>query len=335
MSLDILKNRIKENNITGAFLFYGQEEYLKKYYMDRIEKIVLPDEGLKTLNKNIFEGKIEAGKIIDTCENLPVFSEKKLILVKNSSLFKSKSKKSEDDGKGTSFANYLKSLPDYVCIIFYEEEIDKRIKLVDTIKKTGLMVEFPFQKPAELTKWVIKVFSSYKKQIDPVTAGKLVENSEQGMQEILTEIEKLVSFTGERAKITSDDIEKVCIKSVKSRIFDLTDAICAKNKGKSFKILEDMISIKEPIPKILYMLAGHFENLLKMRLFLDEGIPPSTAVSKMGISPYAAGKIQKQCAAYSASQLKKTVEQILKYDIAVKTGQIKDRTAVEMIIMEG
>ncbi|MCX7710444.1 MAG: DNA polymerase III subunit delta [Clostridia bacterium] len=336
MSIDLLKNQIKDNKLANLYLFYGPEEYLKKYYLETIEKRLIPDEGMKTLNKTVLEGKMEPGKILDACETLPVFSEKRLVIIRNSGAFKGKSKAASEDKKGKpksdDLLEYVQSLPEHICLVFYEEEIDKRVKLVDAIKKNGLIVEFAFQKPPELVKWVVKVVTAQKKQMDPLTASLLVDNSEQGMNEILTEINKLVLFVGDRAKINQDDIEKVCIRSIKTRIFDLTDAIAEKDRVKALKLLDDMVVMKEPMQKILYMINRHFRHVLQMKVLMSEGVNSDQAASKIGITPYAAGKVVKQSRGFTIQDLKNAIQESLEYDLAIKTGKLQDRLAAELLI---
>ena len=203
---------------------------------------------------------------------------------------------------------------------------------MDVIKKKGLLVEFPLQKPAELVKWVMKAFSSYKKQMDPYTASRLVESSEQGMTELLGEINKLVMYSGDRTSITQEDVERVCVKSIKTRIFDLMDAIAEKDKGRALKLLDDMIAMKEPLQKITFMITKHFRQLLEMKLLLKEGMDSGAAAAKIGITPYAAAKIYKQCKGFTVERLKASIEESLEIDIAVKTGRLKDRLAAEILI---
>jgi DNA polymerase-3 subunit delta len=341
MSIDILKGQIKNKEFGNLYLFYGPEEYLKRYYLDLVEKDIVKGD-FKDINKVLMDGKIETKRLIDNCDTLPLFSEKKLVVVKNSGLFKSAKKSDSGAGKGKAskgkastddFLTFLQNVPQHVCLVFVEEEIDKRLKPVDAVKKHGLMVEFSYQKPAELVRWVIKVFKSYNKIIEPDVASVLVNNSEQGMNEILNEINKLVLYLGDREKASMKDIEKVCSKSIKSRIFDLTDAIAEKNRTKAYKILEDMVVLKEPMPRILFMITRQLRQVLEMRLFLNEGMGLNEAAAKMGLTPYIAGKIARQAREFHADDLKKTFEESLELDVAVKTGRISDRMAVEMLIV--
>lgn len=334
MSIDALKEDIKNKEIRNIYLFYGPEDYLKKYYLESIENLVLNEE-LKVLNKIVLEGKVDIKKIIDHCETLPVFAEKKVVLVKNSGVFKSKKKSGEESkakNQKDELTSYLENFPQSVCLIFYEEEIDKRMKAVDMVKKKGLIVEFNFQKPMELIKWVAKVFRSYHKSIDQNTASQLVESCEPGMNDILNEVNKLILYLGDRTQVTSQDVDKVCTKSIKSRIFDLTDAISQKNAGRALKLLDEMVILKEPLPKILFMIARQFRMILEMKLLAAEGLRTDQAASKMSISPYAAGKVYKLAGGFTVDMLKEAIGECLELDISVKTGKIVDRIAAELLI---
>jgi DNA polymerase III subunit delta len=338
MSLDMLKQDLKNKKIGKLYLLYGPEEYLKKYYLSRIEKIILSEE-TKSLNKAIIEGKVDsksAKNIIDNCETFPVFADRKLVLVKDSGLFKAKKKeegpKTKKKGLSDELTEYLQNISPNTCLLFYENEIDKRLKIVDVVKKNGLVVEFANQKPVELVKWVIKVFKAQNKIIDIVNASKIVDNCEQGMNEILNEINKIVLFMGEAREVTGEIIEKVCVKSVKGRIFDLTDAIAEKNKTRALKLLDDMITLREPLPKILFMIARQFRQILEMKLLRDEGKSIDDAAVKIGVSPYAGKQIHKQTSRFTLEILKEAIRESLEMDVAIKTGKINDRIAVELLI---
>ncbi len=331
MSVDVLKEELKSNKLRNLYLFYGQEEFLKKYYIDSIEKDILEND-LSSLNKIVLEGKFDMQKLEDACETLPVFSERKLVLVRNSGMFKSGKDGAKQQSVKDNLLNYLKNVPSYTVLVFYEEEIDKRLKTVDVVKKNGLIVEFSFQKPAELVKWVLKVFRSYKKEISIEVASYLIEICEQGMTEILNEVKKLVMFVGERSNITLEDIDKVCTKSVKSRIFDLTDAVAEKNLDKALNLLNDMIIIREPLPKILFMITRQLRHVLEMKLLCKEGLSIKDASAKIGIAPFAGGKVANQAKCFSEEKLKEGIKEAFELDLAIKTGRINDRVAAELLI---
>lgn len=334
MSEALLKKAIKDKEIGSLYLFYGPEEYLKRNYTDYIEANLLSDD-FKLLNKVVLEGKASPSAIIDNCETLPVFSDKRMVIVKNSGLFKGKKKAEEADKKGKandSLAQFLQNVPEHACLIFIETEIDKRIKYVDLIKKNGLIVEFDYRKPEELAAWVIKRVKAGNHEVDLKTAAQLVEYCEPGMDDISNEINKLCAYAGDRQKISLTDIKKVCTKSVKSRVFDLTDAIAAKQCAKALTLLNDMVVLKEPMPKVMYMIARQFRQLLQVKLLSLEGATQAEITSRLKLPPYFSGKILKQAQRFSLEKLESAISTGLELDLAIKTGKMEDKAAIELMI---
>ena len=94
-----INNDIKQNNFKQIYLLYGEERYLKKQYTDRLHKAMC-NEG-DSMNTHFYEGKdLSVGEIIDLAETLPFLSERRVIFISNSNLFKS---------GGEKMAEYLAS----------------------------------------------------------------------------------------------------------------------------------------------------------------------------------------------------------------------------------
>lgn len=335
MSINILKNDIKNHSVGKIYLFYGIEEYLKEFYLEQLENIVLSDS-YKELNKIILkDDNIE--KIIEACETYPIFSKKKLVVVKDSGLFKgskTNSSASQNTGKKAELTNYLKNLPDYTCLIFYEKEVDKRLTIVNSIKNNGLVVEFPLQASSELCQWIINNFKKYNKKIDKQAALKLLEYSDQTMYSIIKEIDKLILYVDQREQISIQDIEAVCTKSINVRIFDLMDAISAKSSKKSFELLNELIDSKEHPSKIFYMISKHIKQMLEIKTLSSKYQDFQALSQKMGLSLYIVKKISRQLSSFSYEQLKNIYEKCYYFDNQVKTGRADIKTALEVLLCE-
>lgn len=333
MSLDILKENIKKGMLSKVYLFWGPEDYLIRYYLGEIESRIVSPE-FKNLNYVVFKGREPIKDIISTCETSPMMSGGRMVVVKNSELFSdSGAKKGKDAAQeADKIFDYLKDIPEGVCLAFVEDKINKKSTGCKAVEKNGVCVEFGYQKPPELIRWVAKAFSSYNVRIRKEEAEYLVNICEPGMDDILNEIKKLVDYVGECNEVTKPDIDSLCIKSVQSKVFDMIDSITNGNPSKAYNLLNDMIYLKEPIQKISVLVARHFKIMFFVKQMSLKGYKQEKIASELSLNPYIAGKYIKQAGRYGTEILRAALNECLEIDRRTKTGRTDPRTALEAFI---
>ena len=145
---------IKTQNFKQAYLLYGEEAYLKHQYKNKLKNALLPEDD--TMNFSRFEGKgTEIPKVIDLAETMPFFADRRVILLENTGFFKN---------KADALADYMGSLPDYLVLIFVEEEVDKRNRMYKAVQKQGRAVEFARQDEKTLMTWVLGMMKKEEKR---------------------------------------------------------------------------------------------------------------------------------------------------------------------------
>ncbi|WP_252891432.1 hypothetical protein [Thermoclostridium stercorarium] len=106
MSMNELKKQLKERNIGKLYFFTGPEQFLVKYYINEIIRILLP-ENVRSFNCNVFEEKVTFKQIEDAVSVFPAFSDRRVVVVKESSLFKTgESQQRYDDFSALSLTIY-------------------------------------------------------------------------------------------------------------------------------------------------------------------------------------------------------------------------------------
>jgi DNA polymerase-3 subunit delta len=327
MSFDILKKELKQNNIRNLYLFYGPEEYLSEYYINHIKDNTVT--AIPELNLLMLEGeKANTDAIIEFCDSPPMMSQKKLLIVKKFSGFK----KRADESKKDSLIDYLLNVPEYACVIFVEEEVNKKNKLYTCIEKNGLVVEFEYQTKEMLVKWTEKIFKEYGKSINNDIAGYLIDNLDPDMQSILNECMKLIDYAGEKNTVTKEDIDKICTKSLSSKVFEMMDSIGQKNLQDAFLKLNDMISLKEPVVKILVLLARHVRIMLQVKMAQEDGLTPNLISKKLGIG--FINKYLSQSRNFSIEKLRDALNGCSEADLEIKTKGVDDRIILEKLIVQ-
>lgn len=334
MSLEALKNDISKGMQHQVYLFFGPEVYLINYYLKKMKSLLIKPD-LEGFNYTVLEGKDGSRKIIDNCETAPMLSDKKLVVVKEAGLFGSETKTKKEGSEGSIqelLAGYLGKLPAGVYLVFIENEISKKSKLYTAAKDKGLCIEFNYQGIGDLEKWVIKVFDSYDVRIDKKGAQHLLETGNQSMTEIMNEIKKLVDYVGQNNTVNIAHIDNVCIKPIQAKVFDMVDAVAQKNLVKAYRLLDEMLILKEPIQKINVLVIRQFKNLFFVKQMAAKGYPASKIAAHMDLHPYIINKHMKQCEKYSMKQLEEAAKDFLEMDTRIKSGKIDPRMALESLI---
>lgn len=320
-TMQTLNQDIKERSFRPVYLLYGEETFLVNSYKNRLKEAVLGDD---TMNFSRYEGKgIDVGELIRQADTMPFFAEKRLILVEDSGFFKASSEE---------LASYLPSMPDTTCIIFAESQVDKRNRLYKKVKELGYAAEMQRQDVAQLARWAGGILAREERKITGRTMELFLSMTGEDMENIRMELEKLVCYTMGRDVITKEDVDAVGTVHVTSRVFDMVAAIVAGNTKKAMDLYEDLLTLKEPPMRILFLIARQFNQLLQIKELTAAGKDKGAIASALKVPPFAVGKLTAQARAFTRDQILSWVTLCVETEEAVKTGRLSDRLAVELLI---
>ena len=319
--MQVLNQDIKNREFKQVYLLFGDEPYLISNYKKKLREAIAGDD---TMNFNYFEGKNpDVKEIISLADTMPFFAERRLIMVDGSGFFKSASEE---------LVNYLPNMPDTVCFVFCESEVDKRNKLYKKVKDLGYAAELKKQDSDQLMRWAAGILGKDGKKITKQVMEYFLERTGDDMENIRTELEKLICYTMGRDVITKEDVDAIGTVHVTNRIFEMVSAIVAGNTKKAMDLYEDLLTLKEPPMRILFMIARQFNQLLQVKELLAAGLGKGDIASKVKVPPFAAGKLITQAKAFTREQILSYVELCVELEEAVKTGRMADRMAVELLI---
>ena len=321
--MQTLNKDIKEKNFRSVYLLCGDEPFLVGSYKKRMREAVSGDD---TMNFNYFEGKSpDVKEIISLADTMPFFADRRLILIDSSGFFKSAPEELVD---------YLPQMPDTTCLIFCESEVDKRNKLYKKVKELGHVAELNKQDSAQLMQWAAGILTKDGKKITKPVMEYFLERTGDDMENIRTELEKLICYTMGRDVITKEDVEAIGTVRVTNRIFEMVSAIVAGNTKKALDLYEDLLTLKEPPMRILFLIARQFNQLLQVKELASQGGDKGTIASKLKVPPFAAGKLLTQAKMFTKEQILSYVQLCVESEEAVKTGRMGDRMAVELLIVK-
>ena len=279
-----------------------------------------------TMNFSRYEGKgIEVKGIIDLCETMPFFADHRVILLEDTGFFKNKCEE---------LADYIKELPDYMILIFAESEVDKRSRMYKAVKSAGRVVEFARQDEKMLMRWAVGVLAKEGKKITQRDMEILLTKTGTDMGNLRMELEKLITYTWGRDVITAGDIEEVCTTQTQNKIFDMVRAVTEKNQKRALDLYYDLLTLKEPPMRILFLLAKQYRQMFLAKQLSGEGASQNEIMSRLGVPAFAVRNILACARSYSLEELEEAVNDFVDAEEAVKTGRLGDVLSVELLIIK-
>ncbi len=315
---------IKQGTIKTIYLLYGEESYLIRQYRKRLcEAMLSPDD---EMNRISFEGKdTDPQQVMGEAEAMPFFANRRVILVDKSGFFK----KSPE-----GFAEYVERIPETTCLIFTEAEVDRRSKLFKQVSKLGHAAEFPRQQERVLTQWILGRLKKENKQITRSVLELFLGRTGRDMELIDRELEKLLSYTMHRDTIEEADLEAISAAPLEGKVFDMVDAIAARDQQRALERYYDLLILKEPPIRILILVTRHFQRLLHLRDMAEKGFDYRYMAAHLDMQEYVVRKSLGQARKFTIRQLYEALEDGVRTDEEIKTGQIRDQLAVELYLVK-
>lgn len=313
---------IKSGEFKKIYLLFGEEAFLKRSYKNQLKAALVGDDAM---NYHYFEGRgLDLGEIISLADTMPFFGERRLIQIEESGLFK---------GSGADeLVEYLPRMPDTTCMMFVESEVDKRSRFYKAVKAAGYAAEMVRQDERQLSAWAGGILAKAGRKITQRTMDLFLSRTGDDMENIRMELEKLISYTEGRQVVTDRDVEEICTEQVTGRIFDMVAAIAGRRTRQAMDLYEDLLTLREPPMRILFLIARQFNQILQVKELMAGGMGREGIASQLKLQPFVVGKIMPQARSFTREQILSYVDLCVDAEEAVKTGRLGERLAVELLI---
>jgi DNA polymerase-3 subunit delta len=266
---EALRAAIKAGVPANLYIFYGEERYLLQTMARQLKELLIPG-GFEEFNYHRLTGKgLTVQELAETAEAMPMMAEHTLITVTDMDIFKL------DESQRTALIDLLGDFPPYCTLVFLYEQVPykrdgKMKKLCAALNEYVQEVEFVQQERSDLLKWLKRRFAATGHDIDQTAADHLLFTCGSLMRGLIPEVEKIAAYA-RHERITVEDIDAVAEPVLDARIFDMTNAVTARNYDRAAAILADLLRMQtEPIA-ILAALGKELRRLYTARLALDGG----------------------------------------------------------------
>ena len=335
MKADEFFHSMKTGNILSCYLFEGEEEYLKESALQQLrQKVLLPPFG--DMNETVLNDP-DAETLITVSETLPMMADKRLVVIRDSSLL-SASREGAKTGKkkdtdGDSVSAYIAKLPPTTCLVFFTRGKANGVrKLYKEINKLGGLVSFEQLSNDGLVKWIARELKAQGKQIAQHTAEQLIFTAGRDLGTLKNELGKAAAHAGERDVVEREDIAAVVTPTVEYKVFDLADNVAEGNAPKAISLMNNLIREGEQRFMLLALLQRQYRQLLFASILTHKGVQSAAIAQQLSIPPFVAKKMQGMTKRFSIKQLKDCYDYCVDMEFLVKSGQMAEEGALEQVV---
>ena len=337
-----------------VYLLAGAEHY----YIDRAREAILerlfPDGVRADEIQKV--GDLPPAQLAGLIETVPFFTDKNVILVQESSLFRAskgtaeekkdseepaakkgrRRKKSPEAAALERLTGLLQEMPADSYVIFVsKEKPDKRKKLVKLIEKVGAVLEAEPLRPWQVGDWLEERFRALGKSFDR-EAYEYFMSAVSMMQEVSLsyldqELTKLALVVRGR-RISRQDLLSVFAGLPEVSVFALADAVSEQNAGRALALLRRELADGTYFTVILSLLARHVRQLFEARLLMAEGVRGRALAKPLELNPFIAEKLGRAAQKFTDAQLRQALLELADADYLLKTGQGGNELLEEIVI---
>jgi DNA polymerase-3 subunit delta len=303
---------LKKGTVPTVCFLYGEEQFLvERAVHSLLERAI--DPSLKDFNFNLFFGNESKGvDIIDAAQTLPMFSERRAVLVKRAEQLKAEALE--------VMLPYIKNPSPGTCLLFTGTKVDQRKKFFLEFKKYGELVEYKRFYDNKLSGFIQSESVAQGKPIDNAAAELLSALIGNNLQELSSQIEKLVVYAGNKQRITVDDVRTMASSSKAFTAFELAKYLGLRDLSNSIRSLDALFLNGEEAPMMIGALTRHFRQLWRVRELLDKKMPQSDISRELSINSFFLGEIITQARNFSRRELKHVFDELYRCDVSSKTG---------------
>ena len=334
----------KTGGLCGAYLFFGEEEYLKNHCLHLARASLFgPDED-DPFNRVVIsaEGARDAGflnALTEQLSSLPMFGEKKLIELHGVNYGKLPP---ADLNALLSLLREQKDSQDSLLILYAESgefdagELPRRPSaLFRSFDAAVVTLHFAHAAPAALNAWVIRRFSASGVSCTQSCAEALIGYCSEDLSTLACETEKLICYTlaANRTQVDPRDIETVCCGKSIDGAFEFTDALMRGDGVSAQRLLSHMKAARQAPESILGGVVSTLTNMFTVKLLRDEGTSCDEIARKTGLHEMRVKRLDLAVKSKKLARIESAMKLCMDADLEIKSTALDSYTVLDRLVV--
>ncbi len=316
-----LVRRLRAEGPGKLYLLWGEEDYLREQFAQELRRACLGEDDDGFDYKRFDAAAPDMQLVREAVDSMPFFASRVFIELRGFDVNKCKAEDTE------RFKAILTDFPEQctmAIVLPSGYEPDGRLALMKAFRKAGEVIEFTAQGQQQLLRWIQRRVEAGGKTISRADAEYLIFNCGELMSRLGNEISKLTHFVSGDT-VTRADIDAVTDKSIQARVFDLTDALAARDYNAATRSMAELLSQRENPIMLLAMIGRQFRQLLAAKTASEYRLGSAWVTEVTGVDrDFLVRKLTDAARGFTLPQLGRAVTLCAETDYAMKSSAADD-----------
>ncbi len=294
-------------------------------FLDEIRSALLTP-GFESMNYRVYYGdSLSITEFLTEAGTMPAFSDKRLIVIKKAASLRADLKK--------ELMAYMADPPPWTVLVLTstDPKAGRDKKFIEAVRSRGKVMVCRQPRRSEALQWIRDEAKKENKSITQEAAESLIALTGGSLTAMRAELEKIVLFTGKKERIEASDVAEAGLDVRAETIFDLSDAIGARNLEKAFTVYAKVA--KEPPLVLLGAIARHMRVLMKLKSACAGGHGEKKLATIAGVPPFTLPRYLKSSARYTMDELRRAMKRLFEMNMALKTNSMPEDVAMTYLII--
>lgn len=341
---------VANRKLRPAYVFIGDEVFFRDHCRQALLEHLVPSDLREFSLHDLDLADVSIAEVLDRARTPSLMAPFQVFFIRS---IKNLYGRGSHADEFAAIEEYVKNPNPAAVLIFVADHISiptdaRRMEMTDrdryerireTLGEYCGMVELARVDESDGMRWILEKAGKEEVKVEQDAARELVDALGADMMLVSQELEKLILFAGEKKRITLGDVETMVLAAKQRSLYELTEAISAKDKTRALAVLDALLASGGDEAAIghLYMLARTFRQML---VILEKNVRDTKAIWQVlwqgfRVPPFAAEDIIRQARRYkSRRELTRALKLIAQADMALRSNPPSKRLVLEQLILQ-
>ena len=335
MDVTTLRKQLTSKPVGQVYVVLGQQSILMEQAREAFNQLIPEDQ--KVMNVGSYDMETTPLAVaLDDAMSAPFFGDKRLVLVNKPYFLTGENKSTKIDHDLDSLENYLTHPEVDTILVFMApyEKLDGRKKIVKQLKKVAeevIAAPLTEQAARQLVKQQVKA-DGY--QMEQAVLDELVTRTNADYSLMAGSISKLELFDLQTKKISLDGVRGLVPQSLDQNVFDLVNAVLAKNQQLAIQHYQDLIESQEQPIMINAILVGQFRLLIQVQVLAQCGLSQGGIASEIKAHPFRVKMAMQTVKRFSTQLLEQAYVGLVDIEQQLKTTTRNPQLLFELFMLK-